>query len=336
MIDVVRAVAKNRRALHRRGVAKSTAGSKRKGGGGGEGNSGKRARGGGGGGDASGGNGPRALTKERQLAFLEQIELGYEAAGPQPATIGIECEQISLTLREAFLAGVLRTGTRLVFAGICATMDDQGQFRLVTDQIFPTPAVMKAIIAKGGFGTNGWSPVSVGNESILDLRKILASQEAIEARKLANFAASAPPFPSAGRASVKRYLNWLGHQKQVWSSQRDTRSAQHEKNALLGKTKKVAAVEEGAANGNECGGEDGEEGVGTNAAAVAAATALVPSAIDATTASQSTPNSSLEAIDGLKTVAGHAELVHQQQASDRVSERMGAYVLGTTPAPYLD
>jgi len=173
----------------------------------------------------------RRLSKSEELAHLRRIEDEYGGAGAAVGTAANETGHLLTTLRQAWQAGLLKPGCNLHFDGLGATMNDAGRFLLVNGEQFPSRALMRCVIAKGGFGTNGWKPIRIGNQSIATIRDALTKPAKHQAHgrgassgdALGNGAKFSP------HGSVKQYSKWLAHQRRKWASQTESRSLSRQK-----------------------------------------------------------------------------------------------------------
>ncbi len=151
------------------------------------------------------------------------------------ATLVKEAEELQMTLHELVAAGCVPAGAIVAcgrFTGdLYAT---SGTFLCrATRRPFPTPEAMREIASRGGFSSNGWLPLTVGGQTVPQLRakRVAMLAEAAAASAVAAAAAEAAAATAALLVddtirlwqSEDEHLEWLCKQKAAWMAQRYAR-----------------------------------------------------------------------------------------------------------------
>ena len=141
---------------------------------------------------------------------------------PRPAftdaSIAAEREQLELTLRELYRADAIREGSVLSFNRRRYSLNANGVFEDSVHGLgrFPTVANMREVMQHGGFGTNGWKPIRIGEFSISELRENMHMLDEL-----------GPELTVALWGDDSNYQRWLEACKDKWKVLRTKRFARN-------------------------------------------------------------------------------------------------------------
>ncbi len=117
---------------------------------------------------------PVAEARDRKRPLNEATtgpaDVMVELTGAAADAVAVEAEQLRTALAELARIGAIPARTVLSFGKHMAVLGPDGVFRDELAAPVPALAVMRQIIAAGGYGMYGWAPVSIGGLTIAQLR----------------------------------------------------------------------------------------------------------------------------------------------------------------------